>query len=198
MFPRGAALSPTRPRQDRRDSAVSAELLGGVGRSIIPDPPTESPYPPNGPSKTGGTQMYAPLCGEELEVQKHLTPPWGISIPQTAKATRERLGCIHRLVGRGWKVNHTQAPHGAPLFPKGPGQERRDSGVCAVLWGGVHIIHGPPMGVLITHTAHTAPEGLGRIRRCVWRIWKLKRAWSPHGVSLCAKRPKQARRDLGV
>ena len=40
--------------------------------------------------------MYPLLCGEELEVQKCLTPPPGAPIPQMAQAGPEELRCIRR------------------------------------------------------------------------------------------------------
>ena len=52
--PHDASLTPKRPRQDQRDSCVSASVWGGKGRSIIPKLPTGRPYPPNGPDRTRG------------------------------------------------------------------------------------------------------------------------------------------------
>ena len=63
------------------------------------------------------------------------------------QARPEGLRCFCRYVGRGWKVNHTRPPHGAHLFPKRPRQDRRDSGVCAAVWGvGSPNARGPPRG----------------------------------------------------
>ena len=67
--PQGASLSPERPRQDRRDSDVSAAVWGGARSSNAHGTPTGRPYPPNGIGRTRGTRVSPPLCGEEVEVQ---------------------------------------------------------------------------------------------------------------------------------
>ena len=59
--PHGASLSPKRPKQDRRNSGVAAAGCGGSRNPIVHGTPTGRPYPPNGPSKTGGTRVYPPL-----------------------------------------------------------------------------------------------------------------------------------------
>ena len=64
----GASLSPKWPREDRSNSVVSADVWGGTGSAIIPHPPTRRPHPRRDPRGTGGTWVYPPLCGEELEV----------------------------------------------------------------------------------------------------------------------------------
>ena len=104
--------------------------------------------------------MSPPLCGEELQVQLYPTPPRGVPIHGAAHAGPEGLGCIRRYLGRRWKFNRTRHPHGASLSPKRPKHDRRDSGVCAAVWGGAgsSMIPDPPRGVPI-HGAPRAQPG---------------------------------------
>ena len=80
----GASLSPKRPKHDMSDSGVSGAVWGGAASAIVPEPPTGRPYPSSGPRRTGGTQVYPPLCGEEMEIRSYTAPPRGFPIPQTA------------------------------------------------------------------------------------------------------------------
>ena len=59
--PRGVPIPP-RPRQDRRDSGVSAAVWG-VGGVVSPPNPHGVSLSPRGPGRTGGTRVYPPLCG---------------------------------------------------------------------------------------------------------------------------------------
>ena len=58
----GASLSPKRPRQDRRNSIVSAAVWEWLDL-VDPRSPTRRPYPPSGPGTIRGTRPYPPLCG---------------------------------------------------------------------------------------------------------------------------------------
>ena len=99
-------------------------------------PPTERPYPPNGPRRNGGMRVSPPMCGEELETQSY-TALHGVCLsPKRARARLEGLRYISHCVGRNRRFNHTRPPHGASPCPKRPGQDRCDSGVSAVVWGG--------------------------------------------------------------
>ena len=109
--PHGVSLSPKRPRQDRRDSGLSAAVWGEMGRSFIPDPLTGRPYPPNGPGRCGGTRVYPPLCG-------HGTVAWGASPYFT-----EYLNFpVCRGSGGGWRPHgHETVAWGAsPYFTEYP------------------------------------------------------------------------------
>ena len=147
-------------------------------------PNTNHPYPPNDPSRTGGTGIYPPLCGEELEVQSYTSPRGGVNIPHTAQAGPEGLGCMGRCLGRNWKFNHTRPPPpGASLSPERPMQNRRDSVASPVMWGGAGrsiITRTPPRSVPLPQTAHAGPEGLECICRSVGRSWKSNRTRHPH------------------
>ena len=67
--PHGASLAPKHRKQEQRNAGVSAAVWGGARSAIIPNPTTRSPHPRSAPSKTRGTRVYLPLCGEELKVQ---------------------------------------------------------------------------------------------------------------------------------
>ena len=55
-YSHGASLSPKRPRQDRRDSGVSAAVWEWMGL-VSPRTPTGRPYPPSGPGRMGRTRV---------------------------------------------------------------------------------------------------------------------------------------------
>ena len=116
-FSHGASLSPERPRQDRRNSGVSAAVLEWLD-PVCPHSPTGRPYPPSGPSRTGGTRVYPPLCGSGQTLCV-LVLARGIPIPQAAEAGQGGFGCIRRCVG----VARHCVPsfsHGTSLSPKRP------------------------------------------------------------------------------
>ena len=79
--------------------------------------------------------MYPPLCGGWV-VWCLLQTPTGRPYPPAAQAGPEGLGCIRRYVGGGWCGVSSKPPRGVPIPPR-PRQDRRDSGVSAVVWGWV-------------------------------------------------------------
>ena len=61
--PPGVSLTHKPPRQDRRDSGVSAIAYRELEiRSYMP--PTGRPYPPNNAGRTRGSGVIPPLCGQ--------------------------------------------------------------------------------------------------------------------------------------
>ena len=145
--PRGLSIPQTAP--------VGPQGLGCIRRCIgttcnfnCTYPFTGRPYPRNGPGGAGATRVYPPLCGEDLEVQSHPTPPEGRPYlrngPNKTGGTRMYLPpCRDEL-----EVQSQMAPAGGVPIPKGPGQDRRDSGVSAAMWGGTRssITPHPPTG----------------------------------------------------
>ena len=111
----GASLSPKRPRQDLRDSGVSAlkwELLD----LVRPRSAMARPYPPRGPRSSGGTRVYPPLCGSVWTLCI-LVLPRGVPIPQAAQVGAEGLRCIRRYLGVAGPCVSSFS-HGASLSPK--------------------------------------------------------------------------------
>ena len=126
-----ASLSPKRPRQDWRDSGVSAamwELLDPV----CPRSPTGRANPPTGPGRPGGTQVYPPLCGSGYTLS-YLVLPQGIQSPKRPRQGRRDSG-VSAAMWDWLDPMHTSFFYAPSLSPKRPTQDRRDWGVC--------IIHG--------------------------------------------------------
>ena len=164
--PHGASLSPRQPRQDQRDSGVSTTAWRGVGSAIIPDPPPPPPgrpYTPNGPGRTGGTRVYPPLCGEELETGTYTAPPGASLSPKRPTRDWRDRGASAAMWGRAEKSIILDPPDGTLLSPKRPGQDRRDSGVFAAVWGRTWKSNHtrPPTGPPYPQRPQAASEGLG-------------------------------------
>ena len=117
--------------------------------------PYQASLSPKRPGQDRGDYGVSALVWGGLEVVSYMATTGCVTIPHTARAGPEGLGCIYRCGGgRGWKVVHTRPPHGAPLSPKLLKQHRRDSGASAAMRGGVEVVPymAPPWGVLITQT----------------------------------------------
>ena len=194
-YPHGAPLSPKGPNQDRRDSGVSAAVWGWMV-CVSPRTPTGRPYPPRGPTRTGGTRVYPPLCGGGW-CACLLVSPRGVPIPQAAQAGLQGLGCIRGCVGVEGVVS-PRTPTGRPYPPSGAGRTggtRVYPPLCGGGWCACLLV--PPRGAPIPQTAQAGPEGLGCIRGCVG-VDGVRVSSYPHGASLSPKRPNQDRRDWGV
>ena len=116
----GASLSRKRPRQDWRDSGVSAAKWDWLDL-VFPRSPTGRPYPPSGPGGPGGTWLYPPLCGSVWALWI-LVLPRGVTIPQVTQAGPEELDCICRCVGMA-RPYGSSFSHPASLSPKRPRQD---------------------------------------------------------------------------
>ena len=107
--PTGPPYPLNPPRQDRRDSGVSAALRDGAINTVVLGSPMGRPYPPNSPGGTGRIRGSPPLCGEELEVQSYPTPP------------RESQSPKRPLCGEELEVpSHPNPLTGGPGPPNGP------------------------------------------------------------------------------
>ena len=124
IAPHEAPLSPKRPRQVRRDSGVFVAMWGSIGRSIMPEPHTGRPYPPNGPGKTARTRVYPALCGAELE-DNHTRSPHGASLsPKRPRRDQRDSGVPAAVWGGVGGHSVTDPPTGRPYPPNGQGGTR--------------------------------------------------------------------------
>ena len=116
--PRGARIPP-RPRQDRRDSGVTAAVWGR-DLSVCPQTPTGRPYPSAaqpGPEGLGCNRR----CVGEGPLRVPTKTPTGRPYPSAAQAGPEGLGCNRRCVGEG-PLRVPPNPYGASLSLRGPGR----------------------------------------------------------------------------
>ena len=174
--------------------------MGRGGTPLIHGPPRGRPHHPKRRRQDQGESgVSAAVWGGVGSPNAH-APPQGVPIPHSAHEGLEGLGCIRSYVGRSLKVKHTRTPHGAPLSPKRPRQDRSDSGTSAALWGELEgqSFPTPPPGAHVAQTARAGPEGLGCISSYVGRSMKVNHTRSPHGAPLSPKRPRQDRSDLGA
>ena len=121
--PHGPSLSTERPRQDRRDSGVSAVVRGGAGNCTRH--PNGASLPPKRATedRSEGNVNVAVWGGAERSIVPD--PPNKASLaPKTARAGPEGLGAICRCVAGTWKSNHTRFPIGPPYPPNGLGKTR--------------------------------------------------------------------------
>ena len=103
----------------------------------------------------GGTHTRAP------------TTPTGLPYPSAAPSGPEGLGW-NRRCARGGPLRVSLDSHGASLPPPRPGQDRRDSGVTAAVWGGEPLRAPPnPHRASLSLRGPGGPERLGCNRRCV-------------------------------
>ena len=150
---------------------------------VSPRSPMGRPYPPNGRGKTGGTRVSSPLCGSG----------WALCIPcsQTGRPyppnSPSRTGGtrVYRpLCGGAERAPH-KCSHGASLSPKRPREDRRDSGVCAVVWEWLG-----PVDTLFSHAASLSPKRPRKDRRdsgvspAVWGDGEGNLQMLPRGVPI--------------
>ena len=131
--PRNVPIPP-RPRQDPRDSVVTAAVWGREP-IVCPQTPTGRPYPSAAQAEPGGDSgVTAAVWGRDLSVCPRT--PTERPYPSAAQAGPEGLGCNRRCVGERTLRASSKPPRGGPIPPR-PRQDRRDSGVTAAVWGRV-------------------------------------------------------------
>ena len=161
--PRGVPIPP-RPRQDRRDSAVSAAMWGWVVWCLL-ESPSRRPYPPAAPVGPNGFRCIRRCVGMGSVVSRR--NPAGVPIPPQPRQVRRDSGVSARCVGVGCVVS-PKNPQGAFVSPRGRTRTGRDSSIAAAVWGWVvwFLLKTPP-GRPYPPAAQAGPEGLGCTRRCV-------------------------------
>ena len=128
--PRGVPIPP-RPRQDRRDSGVTAAVWGG-DLSVSPQTPTGRPYPSAaqaGPEGLGCNRR----CVGEGPLRAPPKPPRGVPIPPRPRQDRRDSGVTAAVWGRDLSVR-PKPPRGVRIPPRRR-QDQMDSGVTAAVWG---------------------------------------------------------------
>ena len=80
--PRGVPI-PQTVHKGPEGLGCIGRCVGGMWKTVISDPPTGRPYPPNGPHRTGGTRVHPPLCGG-VKGHTRMFPHGGAPIPPTA------------------------------------------------------------------------------------------------------------------
>ena len=125
-----ACLSPKRPRQDRRDSGVSAALWEWL-RPVHTSFSYLASLSPKRPRQDWGDLGASSAVWEWL-AHEYLVLPQGVPIPQAIQAGLEGLGCIRRRVGVAGPCI-SRSPKGRTI-PKRPKQVQGDSGVAAAMW----------------------------------------------------------------
>ena len=116
--PRGVPIPP-RPRQDRRDSGVTAAVWGG-DLSVSPQTPTGRPYPSAAQAGPEGLGCNRRCVGEGV-LRVSSKPPPGVPIPPRPRQDRRDSGVTAAVWGRDLSVS-PQNPHGASLSLRGPGR----------------------------------------------------------------------------
>ena len=160
--------------------------------------PTGRPYPHDGPSRTGGTRVYPPLCGRNWRPQ-HTRPPHGAPpSPKRCRQGRRDSGVSATVWGEVESPQSPDPPTGVPI-PRRPREYRGDSGVSAVVWvvRGCAVISHPPTG-------HPYPldgpgkTGAARVYSPLCGGVNGRTCMFPHGAPLSPKRPRQDQRVSGV
>ena len=160
--PRGVPIPP-RPRQDRRDSDVTAAVWG-KDLTVCPQFPTGRSYPSAAQAGPEGADVTAAVWEKDLTVCPQ--SPRGRSYPSVGQAGPEGLGCNRRCVGVV-SLCARDPRQGTPI-PLWPRQDRRDSVVAATVWGkDLNVCLQSPTGRSNHFAAQAGPEGLGCNRRCV-------------------------------
>ena len=194
MYPRSPTVRPYTPSGPGRTGG-----LGCIRRCVRVAAPCVSSFShgvslsPKRPGRTGGTQVYPPLCGSGWA----LCVPRSRPVRQAAQAGPEGLGCIRRRVGVAGPCVSSFS-HGASLSPKRARQDRGTRVYPPLCESGSPLcILVVPRGVPIPQAAQAGPEGLGCIRRCVGVAGPYAYLVLPRGIPI-PKGARQNRRDSGV
>ena len=126
--PRGVPIPPW-PRQDRRDSGVSAAVWRWMVGCLLKTP-TGRPYPPVAQARPEGIGCIR-RC---VRVDGVVSPrnPHGASLSPRGQGKTRGTRVYPPLCGGGWCAASSKPPRGVPIPPR-PRQDRRDSGVSAAV-----------------------------------------------------------------
>ena len=215
--PRGARIPP-RPRQDRRDSGVTAAVWGR-DLTVCPQSPTGRPYPSTAQVGPEGLGCNRRCVGEgPLRVP---TIPHGSSLslrgPGRTRGTRlqpplcggGQFVCPESPTGRPYPsaaqagpeglgcnrrcvgegpLRVPTIPHGASLSLRGPSRTGGTWVQALLCEVGQFVCPKSPTGRPYPSAAQARPEGLGCNRRCVGE-GPLRVPTIPHGASLSLRGP---------
>ena len=162
--PRGVPIPP-RPRQDRRDSGVTAAVWGR-DLSVRPQSPTGRPYPSAAQAGPEGLGCNRRCVGEGV-LRVSSKPPRGVPIPPRPRQDRRDSGVTAAVWGRDLSVR-PQSPTGRPYpsaaqaGPEGLGCNRRCVGE-----GALRAYSKPPRGVPIPPRPGQDRRGSG-VPAAVW------------------------------
>ena len=118
--PRGVPIPP-RPRQDRRDSGVTAAVWGGGGGSpCASETPTGRLYPSVAQAGPEGLGCNRRCVGGRTSSCAP-KPPRGVPIPPRPRQDRKDSGVTAAVWGGGLH-RAPPNPHGASLSLRGPGR----------------------------------------------------------------------------
>ena len=157
-FSHGASLSQKRLRQDRRASGVSAAVREWLNL-VCPRSPTRSPYPPSGPGRTGGTQVYPPLCGSGCALYIPRSPT-GRPYPQSGPGRTGGTRVYPPLCGGGFALCIPRSPTGRPYPQSDPGRTAGTRVHAPSFFGS-----GWPMHTSFSHGASLSPKRSRQVRR---------------------------------
>ena len=154
----GVRSYPTPPRGVLIPHTAQArtEGLGCVRRSVgrnwesyLTRPPHVAPLSPKRPRQgRRDSGVFADVWGGDWESDYNPHPPPGPPSPLNGSGKNGETRVYPLLCGEKLDSYHSRPPNGASRYPKRPKQDRRDSGVCAAVWGETRgpIIPDPPTG----------------------------------------------------
>ena len=162
--PRGVPIPP-RPRQDRRDSGVTAAVWGR-DLSVRPQSPTRRPYPSAAQAGPEGLGCNRRCVGEGV-LRVSSKPPRGVPIPPRPRQDRRDSGVTAAVWGRDLSVR-PQSPTGRP-YPSAAqaGPEELGCNRRCVGEGALRAYSKPPRGVPIPPRPGQDRRGSG-VPAAVW------------------------------
>ena len=137
----------------------------GVDSVVFPQDTNEAFLSPRGPSRTGGTLVYRPMCrAGRCSVSSNLH---GASLSIRGAGRTRGTRVYLPLCGAGCCSISSKPPRGVPIPPR-PRQDQRDFGVSAAVWGRVvQCLPEPRRGVPIPPRPRQGRRDSG-VSNAVW------------------------------